>query len=283
VAKRRLGRGLDALIPGGSRPNAVESISIDLIDANPRQPRRSFDVDALAGLAQSIKEHGVVQPILVRRKGERYELVAGERRLRAAEMVGLVQVPAIVGDFEDRDAMEVALIENLQREDLDPMEEAMALQRLRDDFGLTQEELSSKLGKSRPAIANSLRLLSLEKEIRDSVSRGTITAGHARALLAIGDSDTRMKVFRQVVEKELSVRQTEELVKTVEESAAAVDVSRETSPRSQKDPNILEVESTLRRILGTKVEIKDRKGRGRIQIEYYSLDDLERILELLQR
>ena len=137
-------------------------------------------MDALAGLAQSIKEHGVVQPILVRRKGERYELVAGERRLRAAEMVGLVQVPAIVGDFEDRDAMEVALIENLQREDLDPMEEAMALQRLRDDFGLTQEELSSKLGKSRPAIANSLRLLSLEKEIRDSVSRGTITAGHAR-------------------------------------------------------------------------------------------------------
>ena len=283
MAKRRLGRGLDALIPGGSRPNAVESISIDLIDPNPRQPRRSFDVDALAGLAQSIKERGVVQPILLRRKNDRYELVAGERRLRAAEMVGLVQVPAIVGDFEDRDAMEVALIENLQREDLDPMEEAIALQRLRDDFGLTQEELSNKLGKSRPAIANSLRLLSLEEEIRDSVSRGTISAGHARALLAIGDSDTRMKVFRQVVEKDLSVRQTEELVKSIQESAVATDVSRETSRRPPKDPNILEVESTLRRILGTKVEIKDRKGRGRIQIEYYSLDDLDRILELLQR
>jgi ParB family chromosome partitioning protein len=282
VAKRRLGRGLDALIPGGSRPNAVESISVDLIDPNPRQPRRSFDMDALAGLAQSVKEHGVVQPILVRRKDGRYELVAGERRLRAAEMVGLVQVPAIVGDFEDRDAMEVALIENLQREDLDPIEEATALQRLRDDFGLTQEELSTKLGKSRPAIANSLRLLSLEKEIRDDVSRGTISAGHARALLAITDSDTRMRLFGQVVEQELSVRQTEELVKSVLESAAATDVSRETPHRPSKDPNIVEVESTLRKILGTKVEIKDRMGRGRIQIEYYSLDDLERILEILQ-
>lgn len=239
-------------------------------------------MDALAGLAQSVKEHGVVQPILVRRKDGRYELVAGERRLRAAEMVGLVQVPAIVGDFEDRDAMEVALIENLQREDLDPIEEATALQRLRDDFGLTQEELSTKLGKSRPAIANSLRLLSLEKEIRDDVSRGTISAGHARALLAITDSDTRMRLFGQVVEQELSVRQTEELVKSVLESAAATDVSRETPHRPSKDPNIVEVESTLRKILGTKVEIKDRKGRGRIQIEYYSLDDLERILEILQ-
>ena len=206
MAKRRLGRGLDALIPGGSRPNAVESISVDLIDPNPRQPRRSFDMDALAGLAQSVKEHGVVQPILVRRKDGRYELVAGERRLRAAEMVGLVQVPAIVGDFEDRDAMEVALIENLQREDLDPIEEATALQRLRDDFGLTQEELSTKLGKSRPAIANSLRLLSLEKEIRDDVSRGTISAGHARALLAITDSDTRMRRLAAVEQELLSDR-----------------------------------------------------------------------------
>lgn len=283
MAKRRLGRGLDALIPAATRQSMVESVAVDRIDPNPRQPRRDFDMDALAGLAQSIKEHGVVQPLLVRRNGERYELVAGERRLRAAEMAGLTEVSVVVGDFDDRQAMEIALIENLQREDLNPIEEAVALQRLRSDFGLTQDELSSRIGKSRPAIANALRLLSLEDEIQMSVSRGTISAGHARALLSIEDSDRRLKLFRDVVEHGLSVRQTEDLVKRVLTGEGTANVSRETKSKPAKDPNIAQVEDALRRILGTKVEIRDKKGRGRIQIEYYSLDDLDRILEALQR
>lgn len=282
MSKRRLGRGLDALIPG-AKQSIVQSIPIDRIDPNPRQPRRDFDVESLTGLAQSIKEHGIVQPLVVRRNGDRYELVAGERRLRAAEMAGLTEVSAIVGDFDDRRAMEMTLIENIQREDLNPIEEAIALKRLRDEFGLTQEELSSRLGKSRPAIANSLRLLSLEDEIQESVSRGTISAGHARALLGVTDSSLRLQLHQEIVTKGLSVRQTEELVKRVQDGPHDPSVSRETSPPPPKDPNIAQVEDSLRRILGTKVVIKDRKGRGRIQIEYYSLDDLDRILEILQR
>lgn len=283
MAKRRLGRGLDALIPAATKQSMVESVPIDQIDPNPRQPRRDFDMDALAGLAQSIKEHGVVQPLLVRRSGERYELVAGERRLRAAEMAGLTEVSVVVGEFDDRQAMEICLIENLQREDLNPIEEALAIQRLRSEFGLTQDELSSRLGKSRPAIANSLRLLSLEDEIQESVSRETITAGHARALLSIEDRDRRLKLFRDVVERGLSVRQTEELVKQILAGEETANVSRETKLKPVKDPNIAQVEDALRRILGTKVEIRDKRGRGRIQIEYYSLDDLDRILEVLQK
>jgi ParB family chromosome partitioning protein len=283
VAKRRLGRGLDALIPAATKQSMVESVPIDQIDPNPRQPRRDFDMDALAGLAQSIKEHGVVQPLLVRRSGERYELVAGERRLRAAEMAGLTEVSVVVGEFDDRQAMEICLIENLQREDLNPIEEALAIQRLRSEFGLTQDELSSRLGKSRPAIANSLRLLSLEDEIQESVSRETITAGHARALLSIEDRDRRLKLFHDVVERGLSVRQTEELVKQILAGEETANVSRETKLKPVKDPNIAQVEDALRRILGTKVEIRDKRGRGRIQIEYYSLDDLDRILEVLQK
>lgn len=282
MPKRRLGRGLDALIPG-AKQSIVQSIPINQIDPNPHQPRRDFDVEALTGLAQSIKEHGIVQPLVVRRMGERYELIAGERRLRAAEMAGLTEVSVIVGDFDDRKAMEMALIENIQREDLNPIEEASAIQRLRDDFGLTQEELSSRLGKSRPAIANSLRLLSLEDEIQESVSRGTISAGHARALLGVSDPDSRLKLHQEVVDKALSVRQTEELVKRVQAGVDGLNVSRETRPAPPKDPNITDVEDSLRRILGTKVVIRDRKGRGRIQIEYYSLDDLDRILEILQK
>lgn len=282
MSKRRLGRGLDALIPG-AKQSIVQSIPIDRIDPNPRQPRRDFDVESLTGLAQSIKEHGIVQPLVVRRNGDRYELVAGERRLRAAEMAGLTEVSAIVGDFDDRRAMEMTLIENIQREDLNPIEEAIALKRLRDEFGLTQEELSSRLGKSRPAIANSLRLLSLEDEIQESVSRGTISAGHARALLGVTDSSLRLQLHQEIVTKGLSVRQTEELVKRVQDGPHDPSVSRETPPPPPKDPNIAQVEDSLRRILGTKVVIKDRKGRGRIQIEYYSLDDLDRILEILQR
>lgn len=270
------------MIPG-AKQSIVQSIPINQIDPNPHQPRRDFDVEALTGLAQSIKEHGIVQPLVVRRMGERYELIAGERRLRAAEMAGLTEVSVIVGDFDDRKAMEMALIENIQREDLNPIEEASAIQRLRDDFGLTQEELSSRLGKSRPAIANSLRLLSLEDEIQESVSRGTISAGHARALLGVSDPDSRLKLHQEVVDKALSVRQTEELVKRVQAGVDGLNVSRETRPAPPKDPNITDVEDSLRRILGTKVVIRDRKGRGRIQIEYYSLDDLDRILEILQK
>lgn len=277
MSKRGLGRGLSALIPEtnleqGDKPGEIR---LDEIVPNPYQPRRLFDQEKLDELAESIRKHGVLQPIVVRKAGERYEIVVGERRYRAARQAGLESIPAVVREYDDRDMMQIALVENLQREDLNPIEEAEGYRRLMSEFGLTQEELGAVLGKSRSAVANTLRLLKLDPFVQESVSRGTLSMGHARALLALESPADQIRVCRKVVEEGLSVRQTEELVKRLLTPAQRVKHSKETA----RDPNIVEIEDRLKRSLGTQVRIKPGQRRSVIEIEYYSSDDLERILE----
>lgn len=277
MSKRGLGRGLSALIPEtnleqGDKPGEIR---LDEIVPNPYQPRRLFDQEKLDELAESIRKHGVLQPIVVRKAGERYEIVVGERRYRAARQAGLESIPAVVREYDDRDMMQIALVENLQREDLNPIEEAEGYRRLMSEFGLTQEELGAVLGKSRSAVANTLRLLKLDPFVQESVSRGTLSMGHARALLALESPTDQIRVCRKVVEEGLSVRQTEELVKRLLTPAQRVKHSKETA----RDPNIVEIEDRLKRSLGTQVRIKPGQRRSVIEIEYYSSDDLERILE----
>ncbi|HHY41706.1 MAG TPA: ParB/RepB/Spo0J family partition protein [Thermoanaerobacterales bacterium] len=278
MTKRGLGRGLEALIPAvGKSDENVQEIDIAKIVANDKQPRKDFDEAKLDELATSMKQHGVLQPVILRKKGSLYELVAGERRWRAAAKAGIQKIPAIVRELSDAEVMEIALIENLQREDLNPMEEALAYKSLMNDFGLTQEELSKRVGKSRSQIANTVRLLNLDKEIQDLVSQDKLTAGHARALLSIQDSSERLKLARKISEEALSVRQTEEIAKKI---------SKEKSKTASKklkeiNPVILDITERLQRILGTRVKIKGNEKRGKIEIEFYSSDELERILETI--
>ena len=281
MAKRGLGRGLRALIPDIETVagHEVRELPVDVILPNPFQPRKQFDESKLAELADSIKQHGIVQPLVVRQKGDSYELVVGQRRLEAARMIGLEKVPVIVKSLKDIEMVQVALIENLQREELNPIEEAEAYKRLVEEFGMTQEELAKVLGRSRPTITNTLRLLSLSPEVQAIVSRGTISMGHARALLAIDDLKLQEKVCKYVVEKQLSVRETEELVRRV----VATGRLQKTKAKAdqKKDPHIVSIEEQLRRAFGTQVRVRPGKKKGRIEIEYYSDEDLERILALV--
>ncbi|MGB4131078.1 MAG: ParB/RepB/Spo0J family partition protein [Tepidanaerobacteraceae bacterium] len=278
MSKRGLGRGLEALIPIVEKDEEnVQEIDIKKIVANEKQPRRGFDESKLEELADSMKQHGVLQPVILRKKGNKYELVAGERRWRAAAKAGIEKIPAIVRELNDSDVMEIALIENLQREDLNPIEEAMAYKRLMDDFGLTQEELSKRVGKSRSQIANTVRLLNLDKEIQDLVYENKLTAGHARALLSIQDSKERLKLANMISKEALSVRQTEQLVKKlVDERSKA----KKHKPK-EINPVIIDVTERLQRTLGTRVKIKGNEKRGKIEIEFYSSEELERILEII--
>jgi len=278
LSKRGLGRGLEALIPIVEKDEEnVQEIDIKKIVANEKQPRRGFDESKLEELADSMKQHGVLQPVILRKKGNKYELVAGERRWRAAAKAGIEKIPAIVRELNDSDVMEIALIENLQREDLNPIEEAMAYKSLIDDFGLTQEELSKRVGKSRSQIANTVRLLNLDKEIQDLVYENKLTAGHARALLSIQDSKERLKLANMISKEALSVRQTEQLVKKlVDERSKA----KKHKPK-EINPVIIDVTERLQRTLGTRVKIKGNEKRGKIEIEFYSSEELERILEII--
>lgn len=283
---RGLGRGLGALIPGFEEFEAENRAEIPLheIKANPYQPRREFDPVKLAELSDSIREHGVLQPILVRKTITGYELVAGERRLRAAELVGLPKIPAVVGEFTDVAMMELALVENLQREDLNPMEEAEAYQRLMEEFHLTQEEIAKKVGRSRSAVANALRLLHLPEGIKADLGAGRTTVGHARAILGLKDEVERNEVYQEVNAGKLSVRETEDLVRQRGERV----VSRETPGTDRPkpiplDPNLKAIEDRFRLVLGTKVRIHQTGKNGRIEIEYYSPEELDRILELITR
>jgi ParB family chromosome partitioning protein len=278
LSKRGLGRGLEALIPIVEKDEEnVQEIDIKKIVANEKQPRRGFDESKLEELADSMKQHGVLQPVILRKKGNKYELVAGERRWRAAAKAGIEKIPAIVRELNDSDVMEIALIENLQREDLNPIEEAMAYKSLMDDFGLTQEELSKRVGKSRSQIANTVRLLNLDKEIQDLVYENKLTAGHARALLSIQDSKERLKLANMISKEALSVRQTEQLVKKlVDERSKA----KKHKPK-EINPVIIDVTERLQRTLGTRVKIKGNEKRGKIEIEFYSSEELERILEII--
>ncbi len=275
-----LGRGLDALIPGGgTRQASVELVDIDLIAPNPHQPRTVFEPEALAELAESIKEHGVIQPLIVSRPdtpgGAPYQLIAGERRLLASRKAGLEKVPVIVKEASPQSLLELALVENLQRQDLGALEEAFAFKRLADEFSLTQEAIATRVGRSRSSVTNSLRLLTLSEEIQASLARGEITSGHARALLGIEDPEERRRAWVRIVEGHLNVRDAEALAKQ------GVKAPKEPAPPKRRSADIAALEEQLRGSLGTRVDLsKGRKG-GRIVIHYFSDEELESIIDRL--
>lgn len=275
--KKGLGKGLGALISSAETDNdaGIMEIRISEIEPNRQQPRKNFDDEKLAGLAESIKQHGVVQPLIVQKEGNSYKIVAGERRWRAARMAGLQTVPVIVRDLTDKQIMEIALIENLQREDLNPIEEAEAYERLINEFGMTQEEVSVTVGKSRPAITNSMRLLSLDEKIKEKLVSGEISSGHARALLALNDQEFRLKVMEEVIKKQMSVRETEHLVNQLS-------VNKKPKKKRVPDAEYLAIEERLREVFGTKVRIMNNKKNGKIILEYYSQDELDRIISLIE-
>lgn len=277
---KRLGRGLDALIPSLNINDDDKVVEIPLaqLRANPYQPRKTFNEESIQELAASIKEHGVIQPIIVRSVIKGFEIIAGERRFRASQLAGLPTIPAVVKNFSDQQVMEVALIENVQREDLNAIELAIAYQALIDQFNLTQEELSFKVGKSRSHITNFLRLLQLPEDIKQYVSRGTLSMGHARAIAGVKSDKKKKELAELAIEHQWSVRDLEETIKGQEEHTkqpSRVKVKK-------KDPYIDHVEETLRGIFQTTVKIKHNNDRGKIEFAYFSKDDLERILELLQ-
>lgn len=277
-SKRGLGKGLGALIPIDTKSeDLVQEINLNEIQPNRHQPRRRFDEEKIKELSASIEENGVLQPIILRRKSPQgYEIVAGERRWRAAVKAGLRKIPAIVRELSDAEVMAIALIENLQREDLNSIEEALAYKRLMSEFGLTQEDLSKRLGKSRSFIANTVRLLNLEKEIQDLIAEEKITAGHARALLAVENSVERLEMAKAICEENLSVRQVEEMARKRSQKRAV----KQKKPQ-EINPVLVDITEKLQRFLGTRVRIKGTEKKGKIEIEFYSGDELERILEVL--
>ncbi|MGI6721274.1 MAG: ParB/RepB/Spo0J family partition protein [Anaerovoracaceae bacterium] len=281
-----LGRGLDALFEGAesiigddgndtdSSSSKVTEINIDEIKPNANQPRKTFDPEKLADLSNSIKEHGVIQPVIVRSIGKGYEIVAGERRWRAARQAGLKEIPCLVRDLSEEQLALFAIIENMQREDLNPVEEAEGLQRMISTFGLTQEQVSKSVGKSRPYITNSIRLLKLEDEVKTLLSEGSISSGHARALLSL-DRKPQIELANKIASDGLSVRATEEIINGTSKK-------HKTRPKPRpKNPDVLRVEEDLKNVLGTKVNLRHSGKKGKIEIEYYSRDELDRLLEIL--
>lgn len=273
-----LGRGLNALIPEGlsESNNTVATIDISLISPNRHQPRLKIDDKTLTELTASIREHGVVQPVIVTRSGHSYQLVAGERRWRAARLAGLKTIPALVREFTESQLLEIALIENLQREDLNPIDEAVAYQKLMDSFDMSQEEVAKKVGKDRSSVSNSLRLLRLPTIIRDLLSERQLSVGHAKALLTLSSEASQIEAAEQILHQNLSVRQTEELTRRLSETPVAP-----ARPARQEDANTLAAEDRMRLQLGTKVRIKRSGSGGRIEIDFYSEEDLQRIFSLI--
>jgi ParB family transcriptional regulator, chromosome partitioning protein len=272
-----LGKGLNALFPDASltKAEAIENIRLKSIKVNPYQPRKIFDENAIQELSESIKEHGILQPIIVRKVGTVFEIVVGERRFRAAKMAGLTEIPAVVRQLSDEESMEMAILENLQREDLTPIEEAEAYQKLMDNLNLTQEQLAFRLGKSRPHIANHVRLLSLPDKVRSLITEGKLSMGHGRTLLGLRKKEQILLIAEKTINEGLNVRQLEKLVHRLNEN-----VPRETKPE-KKNIFLEEQESNLREYFGTNVTIKKSKNKGKIEIEFFTEEDLERILELL--
>jgi ParB family chromosome partitioning protein len=278
-----LGRGLSALIPGapdaGETSTGLLQVPANAISPNPRQPRSRFDDDALNELAASIREVGILQPIVVRRAGQGYEVVTGERRLRAAKLAGLATVPVVLRDSDDADLLREALIENIHREDLNPVELAEAFRQLLDDLGLKQEELAERVGVSRSHIANTIRLLALPLEVQQLLADDRLSAGHARALLALGEPEAITSLSLRVVAEDLSVRETEDIVRRyVEGPAQKEPAAKETKPAPEDDPNLAEVEEILSEQLATRVSIRMSRKRGQVLIDFGSADDLERIV-----
>ena len=273
-----LGRGLAALIPQRDEPAASIELPIAAISHNPYQPRQSVDQERLEELAHSIRDHGVLQPILVTQSAEGYRLIAGERRLRAAQMAGLERIPALVRAAEESAQLAWALIENLQRADLNALEEAHAYRQLVNDFGLSHEEVGTRVGRSRSTIANSLRLLDLDPRVQAALSTGAVSEGHARAIAGLEDSEKQAEALAAVTSKGLSVRQTEELVRRLR-AAGTPRSSR--SAKAARDPDVERLEHGLREALATKVTLTTARKGGKITIEYYDEDDLERLYERL--
>ncbi len=281
-----LGRGLGSLIPKTNAGAGVETVDVDLIVPNPHQPRSHFDQAALQELADSIREHGVLQPVIVTEARSdlgpaTYQLVAGERRLQAARLAGVTRMPVIVKEAADRELLELALVENLQREDLNPLEEAAAFKRLADDFEMTQEQIARRVGRSRTAVANTLRLLALEDDIRVSLQSGQISEGHARALLSIDNVEMRMDAWRRVVGGGLTVREAEEIARALKATAGRTKAAAKVKRRV--DAHVRAIEDNLRHAIGSPVSVaRGRKG-GRIVIRFHSDDELEGIIARITR
>ena len=306
--KRGLGRGLDVMIPDNhtgttkksSRttktivsmeqeseknvrdyvvPTGEVKVKISKVEPNRELPRKQFDEDSLLELSESIKQYGVLQPLVVSDKKDYYEIIAGERRWRAAKLAGLKEVPVIIKELSKQETVEISLIENIQREDLNPIEEAMAFKRLLDEFHLKQDEVADRVSKSRTAVTNVMRLLKLESEVQQMLIDEMITAGHARALLGISDRELQIKIANKVFDEKLSVRETEKLVKSILESKKEKPMKKDTA----EDAIYESLEEKMKGIMGTKVIInRKKKNKGKIEIEYYSRDELERIIELFE-
>ncbi len=286
LEKRVLGRGLAALIPEKQTADnmqmlesniqqSVRTIPIEKIKANKYQPREEFNQEALSDLAASIKEKGFIQPVLVRLKDNEYELIAGERRLRAAKKLGYKEIPVIIKEASDLDSLELSIIENIQRENLNPIDQARAYKRLQEEFDMTQEKVADTIGKDRATIANILRLLNLPAKIQEYVSRGTISMGHARAILSLAKESEQIRLCIKIMKEDLSVRETESYAKKIA-------LNRPKSKIIDNDPNLNSLEQELREIFGTKVKILKSKKGGKIEIKFYSNVDMERVITLLK-
>jgi len=293
MAARGLGKGLDALIPSTIEvknekvkvDNSVDDsseklVKITMVEPNREQPRKNFDEDSLLELSESIKQHGILQPLLVQDKKDYFEIIAGERRWRAAKMAGMKEIPVIIKKLSDREAVEISLIENIQREDLNPIEEALAFKRLLTEFHLKQDEVAERVSKSRTSVTNSIRLLKLDERVQQMVVDDMISTGHARALLSIEEHEKQYSLAQQIFDAKLSVRETEKLVKKIQNQ-------KQEQPKQQEENNMSlfyeDMEQKLKSIIGTKVAIHYKgKDKGKIEIEYYSNDELERIMDLFQ-
>ena len=296
--KAGLGKGLDSLITNKVAPakavsnspvkdeKSIEGILMDInkVEPNREQPRKNFDEDALLELSESIKQFGVLQPLLVQDKKGYYEIIAGERRWRAAKMAGLKEVPVIIKDLTEQEIVEISLIENIQRENLNPIEEAIAYKRLLTEFNLKQDEVAERVSKSRTAVTNSMRLLKLNEKVQQMVIDDMITTGHARALLGIENQEKQFQVAQKIFDEKLSVRETEKLVKKIQQEKEESKPKKEEKIDPKMEAILSDLEETMKGILGTKVAInrKDEK-KGKIEIEYYSMDELDRIIDLIRR
>ncbi|GKU25826.1 ParB/RepB/Spo0J family partition protein [Clostridium folliculivorans] len=280
-----LGKGLSALIPEEDNENSDEltdksatMIPLNNIKANESQPRRYFDNDKINELSESIKNHGIIQPLILKKENDNYTIIAGERRWRAAKQLMLKEVPAIVMDIDDKEILEISLIENIQREDLNAIEEAQAYERLLHEFSLTQEKLSERIGKSRTAISNTIRLLNLDKRVQSYIIEGVLSEGHGRAILALGDKDKQYEVAQKAIDESLSVRDVEKLIKAY---LNKIDKIEEKGNEEVLKPYYKDIQEQLQDYFGTKVNINSKKNKGKIEIEYYSEEDLQRILEII--
>ncbi|MCI9229312.1 MAG: ParB/RepB/Spo0J family partition protein [Dorea sp.] len=295
VKKKGLGKGLDSLIPDNRGAKTAEPelpsekepadelksgeqmMKINMVEPNRNQPRKNFDEDALLELADSIKQFGILQPLLVRKRKDYYEIIAGERRWRAAKMAGIKEVPVIIKEYSEQEIIEIGLIENIQRENLNPIEEAMAFKRLLEEFNLKQDEVAERVSKSRTAVTNSMRLLRLDGRVQQMIIDDMITTGHARALLAIDDKEQQYTLANKIFDEKLSVRETEKLIKDIK------------NPKKPKEKKVIEnafiykdIENKMKEIIGTKVSVASKgNGKGKIEIEYYSDKELERVFEMI--